>query len=193
MISLQVDAKQLIELQKLIGDSPKKVRRQINIAINKTARLSKGVVAKSVSDRVKITQKVVKQFITTRNASPDPNKINSASVRLRPSVRIPMRDFGARQTEKGVSYQIDRKGGRPVLPGAFQGPKPGVIKASWRGRVFARVGKTRLPIVQLFGPSAWGVFVVGKSHLVARKDIREILNKQVQARIQFITFKKTGV
>ena len=66
------------------------------------------------------------------------------------------------------------------------------MKASWRGNAFIRVGKTRLPIRKLLGPSPWGVFVVGKKIGPSAQQIEAELKKQIDRRIRFILLKQSG-
>lgn len=65
--------------------------------------------------------------------------------------RIPLADFKARQTRRGVS--ADTGGGRKVYPGTFLA----TMKSGHLG-VFARRGKARLPIDERYGPSLPHVF-----------------------------------
>jgi hypothetical protein len=197
VIALQVDAKQLEKLRVAIGGSPKKLKSNLQIAVNKTAGQSKKVMAAKVAERVKITQAAVKPLIAVRKAAGASGSLITASARLKPTKRISLREFGARQNKKGVTYQIakytkqqsakrKKKGqkNREFIPGAF-------IVQSLGGHVFERKGKESLPIEKRMGPSAWGVFVVGEAHKPARKELKLILKKQIDKRIQFINFKKT--
>lgn len=65
--------------------------------------------------------------------------------------RLPLTVFGPRQTRRGVSYKFG--GGRKVVESAFMAK----MKSGHEG-VFKRVGKQRLPITELAGPSLGHVF-----------------------------------
>lgn len=164
----------------------KNLEKEVNIAAWKTARKGKSVIAKQVTNELAATQKVVKQQINTERGK------TYAAVSLRKSGRIPLRDFGARQTKVGVSYRISKSQGRKILPGAFQGPRPGLMKASWKGNAFRRVGKQRLPIVKLKGPSPWGVHLFQNQQRKTRDELSSEFLKQLLERIRYNRLKQSG-
>ena len=185
MIALSVTARGEKRLAKLLQGNSKRLRREMAIAVNATSKKTVALWAEKSSKELATAQKNIKGTIRVRKkASAGESKSPTAVVTQKKTGRIPLRDFGARQTKKGVSYRISPgKGKKPVIAGAFQGPKPGVMKASWRGRVFKRVGKERLPIVQLMGPSPWGVFIKKKMTPAQMKEIETELAKQIERRI----------
>ncbi|HRQ47770.1 MAG TPA: phage tail protein [Rhodocyclaceae bacterium] len=75
----------------------------------------------------------------------------TASVSAR-GARIPIIDLAARQTQRGVTYRT--QDGRRLIPGAFIA----TMSSGHRG-AYKRVGRHRLPIVELYGPSIPRVFV----------------------------------
>lgn len=173
-----------------IEGTGKKLRVELAIAVNATAAKGKRIIAKAIGQELATAQKnIVKEIGTGKKANA--NEI-STTVEVKKTGRIPLRDFGARQTKKGVSAKISKSKGRKMYDGAFQGPRPGLMNARWRGRVFKRLGKTRLPITQLMGPSAWGVFVVGKKISPSAKQTQDELKRQVDRRIRFLLLKKSG-
>lgn len=190
MVRISADTDQLQELQRLLGNSTKKIKREIATAINATKKKVASQVAKEITKELATSQKVVKEQINARDKA-NAQKL-SATVTLKKSQRIALREFGARQNKKGVSYKISKTKGRKLIPGAFQGPRPGAVKVSWRGHVFIRVGKPRLPIRRLSGPSPWGVYVKGGRDPMIRREAREELRKQVDRRIRFLKLKQQG-
>jgi len=173
-----------------LSQSKSNIKRELATAINATAKKAKSEVSKQVRNELAVTKKVIDTQIKLGGRA-SAGSLGS-SVTLRKSSRIPLRDFAARQNSKGVSYKVSKSKGRNTVSGAFQGPKPGVMKASWRGRVFKRVGEKRLPIVQLYGPSPWGVFVKRKQVGPTGKAIRAELEKQIDRRIRFLLLKASG-
>jgi hypothetical protein len=162
------------------------------IAVNATSKKTVAIWAKEVSKEVATAQKNIKSTIkVSKKASAGESKSPTAVVTQKKTGRIPLRDFGARQNKSGTSYKIGR-GKRGFVAGAFQGPKPGVMKASWRGRVFKRVGAGRLPIIQLFGPSPWGVSIKNDLKKPTVKATRIELIKQIERRIRFLKLKQSG-
>ena len=192
MIGFTVQQRRVNELSKVLKGSDKKVRRQLAIAVNATSRKTQGGIAKEVAKELATAQKNIKKTITIKKKADGKDKVPSAVVSQTQTKRIPLRDFGARQTKKGTSYKVSKSRGRKTINGAFQGPKPGVMKSSWRGRVFKRVGKSRLPIQQLFGASPWGVFVKNDIKKPIVKESKRELIKQIERRIRFMKLKESG-
>jgi hypothetical protein len=180
----------LKKLTEAVRASGRKLSQEIAAAINSTAKKTRGVISKEIRNELVAKKKDIDRYIgISRRASKE--KL-VGGVKLDKSRRIPLRDFGARQTKKGTTYRTSKTRGRKLAAGAFQGPRPGLMKASWKGRVFKRVGKTRLPIQQLYGPSPWGVFVKGKMVAPTSAATRIELIKQMDRRIKFNVLKATG-
>lgn len=192
MINFVIDRRKVNQLRELVGGSEKKLRQQLRIAVNETAKKTRGSMAKQVADEITASQKVIKTTIVTKQKAEASQKVPTAVVTQKETRRIPLRDYKAKQTKQGVSYTVNKSKGRQKIAGAFQGPRPGVMKASWRGRVFKRVGATRLPIVQLFGPSPWGVFSKKKLKTPTVKESRKELRRQVDRRLRALKYKKSG-
>ena len=192
MIALSVTAKKEKELSKLLKGKTKQLQKNMKIAVKEVAKKTHSTMIKGVYNELNVTQANIRKttkVVYKMGFSGSPKAI----VTQKKTGRIPLRDFGATQNKKGVAYRVSRsKGKRPVVLGSFQGTKPGVVNPKWRGRVFKRVGKGRLPIVQLFGASPWGVLV--KTKLVGKliKQADEELLKQINRRIRFISLKKSG-
>lgn len=177
-------------LKAALEGTTRTLKKELRVAVNATAKKSKSIINKEIRKELAVTAKVVNPTIRVKRVASGDSL--SASVQVDKTKRISLREFGARQTKAGTSYRVSKTRGRKTIPGAFQGPKPGVMKASWRGHVFKRVGKTRLPIVKLFGPSPWGVMVKGDKLEPSKEQTREELQKQIERRVRFITLKKTG-
>lgn len=190
MITIDYDPAQSKKLEQSLGNKSKRLPREIATAINATARKTRSQMSKSVREELATTKKAVDATISVRGKA-SPQQLGS-SVRLSQTRRIPLRDFGARQNRAGVAYKISKRGGRKLATSAFQGPKPGVMKATWKGRVFRRVGAARLPIVQLFGASPWGVFQKRKLTAPTVRETDTELRKQIDRRIRFNVLKQSG-
>ena len=189
-MTIQTNDKQLRRLEQVAKSLGSNLKKELAVAINKTAKKCESTVAKKVAKEIFVTQKVIKSQLKTQKAKAGGEQ--RAKVTLQVSTRIPLRDFGARQTKAGVSYKISKTSGRGFVQGAFQGPKPGVMKASWRGHVFRRATKSRLPIIKLMGPSVWGAFVINDHVSMTADETQAELKKQVEERIRFLTLKQSG-
>jgi hypothetical protein len=191
MISLSIDRSQISKLEAAVRNAGKSMSKEIAAAINATAKKTRLDMGRKIRSELNIGKESIESVIKiVRPATPTGL---SAGARLNQTKRIPLRDFGAKQNKAGVSYKISKKGGRGSVEGAFQGPKPGAMKASWRGRVFKRVGKDRLPIVQLMGPSPWGVFVKQRMTAAQVKETEAELAKQIERRINLNVLRANGL
>lgn len=181
-IDIQVRGK-VNELRRALGNvGPKKLRQQLAIATNQTAREVQRQLAKEIGKELATTQKEIRKTIEVAVKATATNP--SATVRQRPTRRIPLKQFGARQTKKGVSVRISKQAGRKIIPGSF-------IVEAYNGNVFRRPGKSRATGGNRKGPSPWGVTVKNRLDKVVVKDVRGSFIKQLDRRIRAVNFKKT--
>jgi hypothetical protein len=184
MVAISIDARQLDNLSAALAHIKGGADTAIMRAINDSSRHTNTQLIKKIREKVAF-KKVsdVKKFTKVKLAKKTALK---GAVILNESARISLRYFGARQTKKGVSYRIAKDGKRPMIRGAFQGPKPGVMKASWKGNVFRRVGKARLPIIKLQGPSPWGVTVKAELDKAQAIESQAHLYRRLQHHVGFL-------
>ncbi len=189
MLNISVDQQQVARLQTVLNGK-QTLAKELAVAINATAKTLRSDMSRSIRSELAVKkQDLDKTLKMKRLATADSL---SANVALKKSPRIPLRDFGARQTKSGVGYRLGKKQGRRLATGAFQGPKPGVQHLRFKGRVFKRVGRSRLPIVQLHGPSGWGVWVKGDLAKPVIRDATAELRKQIERRIRFNVLRTAG-
>jgi hypothetical protein len=186
---INISSKGISGLTKVVNSIAKDLKKNLAVVINETSNTGKAGIAKKIAAELAVPQKVIKQEIKNTKATA---LLLQSNLRLRKTSRISLRYFGAKQNKTGVNYKISKTKGRKTIPGAFQGPKPGAIKVSWRGNVFKRVGKERLPIVKLNGPSPWGVFVINKMTREQERELQKELEKRVERRIRYLTLKAQG-
>lgn len=191
MIGVEIDVKQLRQLREATAKAKKKLPRELAAAINATARKVRTQISKDIRKKVALKAKDVKQEISLRNKATAEHPV--ARVSLKKTKRLGLNKYGARQDKRGVSYKIDKQGGRKRVDGAFQGPKPGAMKMSWKGNAFKRVGKARLPIVKLMGPSPYGVYAKNEMAAPQAKDIKAELSKQMERRIKLNILRAEGL
>jgi len=153
MMNVQVryDPRQLRQIERMLGGSPKQIKRVMVSSINKVARWANTRVLRGVAGEVAVKQaelkrrniKLVKANYTRHHAT----------IRIR-GARIPLIRFGAKQLKRaGVSYRIRKNGKRKKAKGAFIATMP-----SGHEGVFKRRSGDRLPIDELYGPSVPAVF-----------------------------------
>lgn len=190
MITVGLPGDKLRKLGQAIAKSGRKLTPEIAIAINATAKKAANNINKQIREELPLSKAVVAKVVKqNRKAS---TGLLQATVDVKENGQIPLRDFGARQVKRGVSYKTSKKKGRKLASSAFQGARPGQPKPSWGGRVFKRTGATKTPIQQLWGPSPWGVFVKRKLKKPTLKETRAELSKQLDRRIRFNVLKASG-
>lgn len=172
-------------MKKVVGDW-KKVDKDLRWAVKQTVTHVKSQVAKEISSRINVKQKDVKRKLKVRMNPNDPTATVILNKEARPGVNI----FGAKQNQTGVTYKIGKESVHVL--GAFQGPRPGVMKLSWKGNAFKRQSKARLKIVKLQGPSLWGVFVKNNSTEPVVASARVYMKKQLRNRIKYRIAKARG-
>ena len=183
-VYIDFDPKQLAAIETKLRDAKIKIPKVLAAAVNDTAKQEKVQISARIRERVNIKKKDIDKYISFSRASAGNT---SAVLKLSKSARIPLKYFGARQTKAGVTYRIDKGGGRKLAAGAFgpQIPRLG-------GQVFKRVGKSRFPIRKLLGPSPWGVFVKSGMIRPTKTSIAANLRKNLERRAKFELLKKSG-
>lgn len=191
MIAIEIKAKQLQRLREATGRAKKKFPRELASAINAVSKKTRLEIGRDIRKTVNINKQESEKPLSIRKTATAESP--SARVELKKTPRLGLRHFGARQDKRGVSYKISKQGGRQRVNGAFQGPKPGVMNTRWRGNVFKREGKSRLPIVQLKGVSAYGAYAKNELSKPQAKRIRDELKKQVERRIKLNILRAEGL
>lgn len=191
MIEIQINAKQLKRLREAVGKSKKSIKKELAGAINATSKKTKLQVGRDIRKTVNLKKDEAEKPLSIRSKATETNLV--AVVSLKKTRRLGLRHFGARQDKRGVSYKIGKTGGRSRVDGAFQGPRPGVMKMSWKGNAFKRVGKERLPIVMLKGVSAFGAYAKNDLEGPQVKEINAELSKQMERRINLNILRANGL
>lgn len=182
MIKITIDSKQIDELRKSLKDKTHRLPRHMATAINATARKVRSVSAKGITEELAVPQKVVKDVIKEKSRATKDRLY--AQVNINQTARIPLREFGARQLKatkrrsEAVTYRISKTAGRRYIEhNAF------VIK-QYGNHVYRRTGAGRRPIVKLYGPSPWGVFVKRNLEAKVMQIANEELAKQMARQIR---------
>jgi hypothetical protein len=191
MISIEIDAKQLKALQKAVERSGKKFAKELAAAINDVARKTKVKIGKDVRTKVEMSVAESKKPLKAKQKATA--QAPTAIVSIAKTRRLGLQHFKAKQDKSGVSYKINKQGGRQRIEGAFRGPKPGVIKPSWGGIVLQRVGKAKTPIVHILGVSAFGVYAKNNMKKEQTVLIRQQLTQQMERRIKLNILRAEGL
>lgn len=191
MVEIEINAKQLKRLRESVGNAKKNIKKELAGAINATSKKTKLKIGRDIRKTVNMKKDEAEKPLSIRATATENNLV--AVVSLKKTPRLGLRHFGARQDKKGVSYKISKTGGRTRINGAFQGPRPGVMKMSWKGNAFKRVGKERLPIVMLRGVSAFGAYAKNDLEGPQVKEINAELSKQMERRINLNILRANGL
>lgn len=164
MIKLTLNPSQIDKaLSRIASSYPKAVAR----AVNRAASSARTVMVRSVAKDLGIKQATVRERIPINKATAQKLTASLECV----GARIPLIEFGAKGPEpsrgrgNGVSYRLPGGAGR--LPHAFIATMPAgrrnaalptMATGTGHRGVFARAGKTRLKIIERFGPSMPKVF-----------------------------------
>lgn len=147
-------------------------------ALNRAADSGRTAGARAISQDMRVKVGEVRDKIRVAGASASRQVVSFYAS----SKRLPLSAFGARgqypSRGKGRGVTAKTKTGR--YPHAFLAR----LKSGHLG-VFARVGKSRLPIRELFVVSIAHVFVKHKDVIVARS--REQLVKNLQSNLRFLS------
>lgn len=175
MIEFRVDETDLARAEALLAFIPKGLKKAVSRALNKTAVAARTKIVRRIAAETSIIQRNIRRAVTLRRAS---YRKWQAIIRIggRP---LPLIWFRARQTRAGVTFQLRKAEGRKTAEHAFIARMP----SGWRG-VYRRVGRRRLPIRQLFGPSVGEAFAgapVVASQIVDETGfkLRDELNTQI--------------
>lgn len=184
-VAVTVNKQQLAEVTGLLGSAAKQLPLALSNAVNDTAKREVVFLSKRIRETVAIKAKDIKKYLKRTRATPGRPV---AHVELSESDRLPLKYFSARQTAKGVSYKIQKSGGRELVPGAFGPTMPRLGH-----HAFKREGKKRFPIIKLHGPSPGAVAVASGIDKEAEFDATVELEKNVNRRIKLILLRKQGI
>ena len=140
MLTIETNVDELVNLEKHLRETGNQAPHAIRRAVNWVGDKSRTQVTRTLAKQTSAKYGAVRKALRVVRA-------NYGRIEYRiiaTGAHIPLRDFGARQTRKGVSAMVWGK--RQVFPRLFIVPRLG-------GRVFARVGKGRLPITERWGPA----------------------------------------
>lgn len=191
MIAVEINANQLDRLGSSAVAAKKSLPKELAAAINAVSKKTKLQMGRDIRATVNMKKDETEKPLSIR-ATATPQSLQ-AIVSLKKTKRLGLRHFGSKQDKRGVSYKISKKGGRQRVDGAFMGPKPGAIRTKWKGNAFKRVGKDRLPIVQIKGVSVYGAYVKNDLAGPQAQAITAELTKQMERRINLNVLRANGL
>lgn len=167
------------------------LQKESAVVLNEVAKDERREMNKDLRQHLRVTAKAINKVLIIKQKA-RPNFL-VASVQFKPSKRIPLKDFGARQGKKGTSYMISKGAGRNTISDAFMGPEPGATFARFHGHVFKKKdGGNGREIVRLDGPSPLHVFIEAGLDVLAKKRAGETMQHRLERRINFLILKAEG-
>lgn len=197
MINFKLHDNAMRRLQKTLEDTPKEIPKRVASAINKTSKKHLNQISKKLREYVKVSAKGSKRSLSINRKAKAPYRLRGG-VRVKKLYRPSLKYFGARQTKKGVNYQID-KGEKRFIKGAF-GPKIDKLN----NNVFVRknpyvknpkhkpsIRKANRELSPVFrGARMFDVYRRHRLERWSRKMVRKELTFQIDQQIKYVLFKR---
>ena len=186
-MEIRIPEEAIKELKTLFGNLGKDMRKEVHIAISKTAKQVKIQSGRALRKELAVPTNILKKAIRTKR---DAN-IESlrATIVLSHGYPIPLKYFGAKQVKTrkgGVTFRIDTKSkNRQVNRELF-------IVEKFKNHVFKRKTKERGPLLRMNGPAPGERYEVAGITSLAMRVASEQLPKQIQERIRFLLLKSQG-
>jgi len=176
--TVKFDEKKLRNIQRQLSGTRGGMKKVMTRGINKTTKAARTKTARQINEKINLGVGAVRKSITMEKASYSKWRADLDVA----GKRVPLIKFGASQTKKGLSYKIDRSGGRKKIPGGFKQ----MVSSGHKGAFF-RPGKKRYPIVQLYGPSV-GRFFAGSKAILRRvmSETNADLKKNIQVQTDLL-------
>jgi len=178
---IKVESRGLDELIGSLNAVSENLAKETYAALGKAGNKTARAMTQQVTAELNVAAKVVRSKIKIRKQREN----LKVTCSLAKSWRIPLRDFKARETKKGVSARIEKKKGVTHYPGAF-------IVKKFGGQVYTRPESgVRGPILKMKGASPFGSLVKRSLSRVVEISTEEV-KKQLAERIRYLNLKKSG-
>tara|TARA_Y100000310_G_scaffold250452_1_gene256672 strand:+ start:339 stop:896 length:558 start_codon:yes stop_codon:yes gene_type:complete len=181
MLEIEIKQSEINKIKRRLAGIPRGLPKVITRGINKTLASSRTKAVRLFAGDINIKQKTIREQIRILRAS---YSRWIGQLRFYGSSRIPLSRFAARQTQRGVSYKIEKTGGRKTAEHAFIAETETGHRGVWR-----RAGRARYPIYELFGPSLGAVFKnapakIASIEKTSAADLKKNINTQVKVLTQ---------
>lgn len=197
---ISVDRADVQRLLNYLSATPKLLKTARQRALNRTGMNVQTAMIRRLTRVLNVKARKLKNG-SSRYGTVKLYKVYENSDSARVAVtgkRMPLSRFGARQVAKGVSYRILKTGGRKTVYGFLARGRRGDALTAEEGAsgfvgVFKRLGRKRLPIQQLFGPSIPHVAEQNPQVLAAiMKEAPDTLLKNVAQQVGYVINRRTG-
>ena len=175
-MNLNIDIKGLSDIEKIVNANA--ITKAIARSLNRAATSAFNAGSKKIRERYNIKAKDIKKASKVKKATAGSDRVIITIT----GGAIPMKYFSPKQTKKGVSVKILKRGKRSLLKHAFiagyvpiktkTGKYKILKKSSWGGgHVFIRKTKKRLPIAVM---KATAITI---PKLFSRDDVADVVKK----------------
>ena len=159
VVTPDVNFRRIEAVAQTLGEA--RVRTALSRAVNHTGRKALTAVRRALVTQTSIPRPVVVAGVTPRPATRD--TLSYAIVAS--GRRLPLKLFRPKQTASGVTARV--WGGQQDFRSAF-------IVASLGSHVFRRIGRPRLPITKLYGPSLADELVKDQSRAAFERVVQDL-------------------
>lgn len=203
LIEIKLDERKLNQIEAMFRGIPSQLPKIVSRAINRTIAPAKTEISQGIRQEVNLKAADIKDNIAMTKAT---YERWIATIGLSHSL-IPILDFGAKQTAKGVSFKVYKKSGSKLIKHAFitgmrnghKGVfrrgigKSGVIR--WEKRKTRKAGKKttvtwhNVFFGEQFGPSLHQVFTTEKSADFVNRVVEQAykrLNHNIDSQVSYI-------
>ncbi len=146
--------------------------------LNRTSTTVKTAMSRMVRQELNLRAKDINALVRVQRASRQSHVVTITVL----GRSVPLIDYAARQTARGVTVKVKRQGGRKLVEGAFIA----TMRSGHRG-VFKRKGARRLPIRELFSTAVVQYLdddeVIGQLGQVARDAFENHLDREIRFRL----------
>jgi hypothetical protein len=191
MIGIEVNAKQIKRLTEAVGKARKNFPRELAAAVNSVSKKTRISIGRRIRQTINLKKADAEKPIKIKKTATAQTPVGVVSIDR--ETRAGLQHFAARQNGRGVSYKISKQGGRKLVAGAFMGPRPGVLAPKLNGGVFKRVGKSRQPIVKLYGVSPYGAYAKNNMSKAEVEFINKSLMTEMERRIKLNILRASGL
>jgi hypothetical protein len=191
MIGIEVNAKQIKRLTEAVRKARKNFPRELAAAVNSVSKKTRISIGRRIRQTINLKKADAEKPIKIKKTATAQTPVGVVSIDR--ETRAGLQHFAARQNARGVSYKISKQGGRKLVAGAFMGPRPGVLASKLNGGVFKRVGKSRQPIVKLYGVSPYGAYAKNNMSKAEVEFINKSLMTEMERRIKLNILRASGL
>lgn len=163
----------------------------VGLALNRIGTTARKVVQQKIRERLAVKAAVARDAITIIRAGR-----NRLAVTMVVSGKpIPLKDYGARPTKKGVTYQVSRAAKRKKY---LRQGRTGFIRDDAGGHVFVRIeadppGPAKARIKKVYGPSIPQYFRTRAVRTAMVATVRERWPIEVKRALRGVLIRRTGV